>query len=63
MLEQIGVCQGIRRENMFTVSVIITFYNQEKYVDATMQSVLDQKTDFDFEIIAGDDGSSDRTVE
>lgn len=50
-------------KKIFTVSVIITFYNQEKYVDATMQSVLDQKTDFDFEIIAGDDGSSDRTVE
>ena len=28
-----------------------------------MQSILDQKTDFDFEIIAGDDGSGDRTVE
>ena len=46
---------------MVTVSVIITFYNQEKYVDSTMRSVMNQKTNFDFEIIAGDDGSTDGT--
>lgn len=48
---------------MVTVSVIITFYNQRDYVDSTMQSVLSQKTDFDFEIIAGDDGSTDGTLD
>lgn len=48
---------------MFKVSVIVTFYNQEEYVDNTMKSIMNQKTDFDFEIIAGDDGSSDKTME
>lgn len=49
-------------EKKAKVSVLITFYNQEKYVDDAIKSVMDQKTDFPFLIIAGDDGSSDGTV-
>ena len=44
------------------VSVIVTFYNCEEYVDAALKSVMDQKTSFDFEVIVGDDGSSDGTM-
>lgn len=43
------------------VSVLVTFYNQEKYVDKALQSIFMQKTDFDFEVLVGDDGSSDNT--
>ena len=43
------------------VSVLITFYNQERYVDRALQSVFEQKTNFDFEVLVGDDGSSDGT--
>lgn len=43
------------------ISVLITFYNQEKYAARALQSVLDQKTDFPFEILVGDDGSADGT--
>lgn len=50
-------------ENNFRLSVMITFYNQAKYVDETLESVFSQKTDFDFEVIVGDDGSSDNTIE
>lgn len=46
---------------MERVSVLVTFYNQENYVDKAIKSVLDQKTDFDVKILVGDDGSSDRT--
>lgn len=45
------------------VSVLVTFYNQEKYVDKAMESILSQKTDFGVKIIVGDDGSTDGTVE
>ncbi len=45
------------------VSVLVTFYNQEKYVDTALQSVFSQKTDFGVKVIVGDDGSSDRTCE
>lgn len=44
------------------VSVLITFYNQEDYVDQAIRSVIDQKTDFSVSILVGDDGSSDGTA-
>lgn len=44
------------------LSVLITTFNLEKYIDETLSSVLDQKTNFDFEILVGDDGSTDGTV-
>ena len=44
-----------------SVSVLVTFYNQEKYVDRALKSIIDQKTDFGVKILVGDDGSSDGT--
>lgn len=38
-------------------------YNQGKYIAECLQSIIDQKTNFDFEIIIGDDSSSDATPE
>lgn len=45
------------------VSVCVVTYNQEKYIGRCLQSILDQKTDFEFEVIVGDDCSSDATPE
>lgn len=45
------------------LSILITFYNQEKYVDRALSGVLSQKVNFDFEILIGDDGSDDGTIE
>lgn len=47
---------------MTLVSVIIPVYKVEKYVAATVQSVLDQ-TYKNFELLIVDDGSPDRSVE
>lgn len=47
----------------FKISVLITFFNQEKYVDQAMESVLNQSINVPYKIIVGDDGSSDHTVE
>lgn len=44
------------------VSVLITFYNSEQYVDDCLKSVFSQKTTFPFKVIVGDDGSTDGTV-
>tara|TARA_R110001592_G_scaffold133921_3_gene349414 strand:- start:3315 stop:4265 length:951 start_codon:yes stop_codon:yes gene_type:complete len=44
------------------VSVCIVSFNQEKYIRKCLQSVIDQKTNFNFEIVIGDDASSDRTL-
>lgn len=43
------------------VSVCIVTYNQVEFIANCIESVLNQKTDFDFEIIIGDDNSSDGT--
>jgi glycosyltransferase involved in cell wall biosynthesis len=45
------------------VSVLITTYNQEHLITQAVDSVLMQVTDFDYEIVIGEDASSDRTRE
>ncbi|MDR1134944.1 MAG: glycosyltransferase [Clostridiales Family XIII bacterium] len=44
------------------ISVIVPFYNLEKYVKTCLESILGQSYD-NLEIIAIDDGSSDKTAE
>jgi len=43
------------------VSVCITTYNHEKYIAQAIESVLMQNTNFEFEILIGEDESSDST--
>lgn len=43
------------------VSVCVVTYNQEPYIRACLQSLVDQVTDFAFEVIVGDDCSTDGT--
>lgn len=43
------------------VSVIVCAYNIETFIGPCLESILSQKTDFDFEILVGDDGSTDGT--
>jgi hypothetical protein len=45
------------------VSVCLTVYQQEKYIRQCLDGALMQQTDFDFEIIIGEDGSTDGTRE
>ncbi len=44
-----------------TLSVLIITYNQEKYIAQAIKSALIQKTDFDYEIVIGEDCSTDKT--
>lgn len=43
------------------VSVCVVTYNQEQYIRQCLQSILDQETEFDFEVIVSDDCSTDGT--
>jgi glycosyltransferase involved in cell wall biosynthesis len=43
------------------VSVCVVTYNQEAYVRQCLQSIVDQEAPFDFEIVVGDDCSTDGT--
>jgi glycosyltransferase involved in cell wall biosynthesis len=45
------------------VSVLTITYNHEDYIAQTLDSVLVQETDFDFEVVVSDDQSGDRTAE
>uniref|UniRef100_A0A831U039 Glycosyltransferase n=1 Tax=Geobacter metallireducens TaxID=28232 RepID=A0A831U039_GEOME len=43
------------------VSVLIITYNHEEYVAQAIESVLAQRADFDWEVVVGEDCSTDRT--
>lgn len=42
-----------------TVSVFMITYNHEKFIAKALDGILEQKTDFDLEIVIGDDNSTD----
>lgn len=44
------------------LTVIVLAYNQEKYLSQCIDSILCQKVSFDFQILIGNDGSSDNTA-
>lgn len=44
-----------------TVSVVSISYNHEDYIEQMLESVVSQETDFAFELIIGDDCSTDKT--
>jgi glycosyltransferase involved in cell wall biosynthesis len=48
-------------EKELLLSVCIITYNQEKYIRNTIEGVLLQKTDFNVELIIGEDSSTDKT--
>ncbi len=45
------------------VSVLMTTYNHDKYITDSINSILMQKVDFDYEIVIGEDCSTDNTRE
>ena len=45
------------------VSIIIPVYNTEKYLKQCLESLIKQKTEFKYEIICVNDGSTDNSVE
>lgn len=46
---------------MLELSIIKPACNHEKYIAETLSSVLMQKVDFDYEIVVGEDRSTDNT--
>lgn len=49
------------KEKNIKVSIICLAYNHEKYIEKTLEGFVNQKTNFDFEIIINDDVSTDNT--
>jgi glycosyltransferase involved in cell wall biosynthesis len=47
---------------MISISVHLITFNNEKYIEATIESILKQKVNFNYEIVVGDDCSTDGTL-
>lgn len=45
------------------VSILMLTYNQEKYIGQALESILSQQVDFPYQIVIGEDCSTDRTRE
>ena len=45
------------------VSVVMITYNHEKYIKQSLDAILSQQTNFDFEVVVGEDKSTDSTLE
>ena len=50
-------------QDKITVSVCIITYNHKKFIEQAVKSVCEQETDFTFEVIIGDDASTDGTTD
>lgn len=48
---------------MIKVSVIVHTYNHEKFIAQTLESIVNQEVNFQYEVIVGDDASKDKTPE
>ena len=47
----------------FELSIIVPVYNVEKYLEKCMDSIINQKTNFSYEVICVNDGSTDSSLE
>lgn len=57
------MCSVTKLQSPPMVSVCTTTYNAESYIRQTVDGVLMQKTNFDFEYVIADDASHDRTAD
>lgn len=53
---------NINKDNIM-VTIMITYYNQKRFIEDSLGGVIKQETTFPYEIICGDDGSTDGTYE
>src|SRR5258706_5393715 len=51
----------LKEDNLVKISVAMITYNHEAYIEQALNSVLEQQLDFEYEIVIGDDVSTDRT--
>ena len=47
--------------SQYTVSIFMLTYNQDKYIAQAIESILMQETNFDFQLVIGEDCSTDDT--
>ena len=52
---------SINSSKQIKVSVVVPTYNHEKYIGQCLDSVINQKVDFQYEVLVGEDNSTDTT--
>lgn len=57
------VCDNNIKSGEYDLTIIVPAYNSEKYIDECLQSVINQKTKYDYRVIVVNDGSTDKTRE
>lgn len=53
----------VREKPSVMVSIVVCSYNHEDYIQRTLQSIFNQKTQYSYEVIVADDASTDKTSE
>lgn len=51
----------LQNKDDYFVSIIVPMYNVENYIEECINSIINQRTNYSYEIIAIDDGSTDNT--
>lgn len=59
----LGNVDGIKMSETCDISIIIAVYNHEKYIKQAIDSVLMQKTEYSYEVLIGEDCSTDSSRE
>jgi len=62
LIPAIEISDGELLTNTPTVSILMMTRNHQEYIDKAVESVIDQNCDFQYEIIIGEDFSSDNTL-
>lgn len=52
----------VKRDLKLKVAVVVSTYKQEKYIEECLDSILNQKVNFDFKVFVADDFSPDSTL-
>lgn len=52
---------GVKKQEEIDLSIIVPLYNSEKFLETCVRRLLDQKTQYVYEIVLVNDGSDDRT--
>lgn len=48
---------------MNKLTIIVVSYNEKEYIEMALQSILNQKCKYEYEVIIGDDGSTDGSID
>lgn len=55
--------RNLEIDEKIDLSIIVPVYNSEKFLNRCMDSIVNQKTQYRFEVIAVNDGSTDNSLE